>query len=70
MCLNINIYVRTKEFTILKNVASVTIHFCEYETVAMFANLDSHFRDSARALVVVLLIKVMPRSIERQLIRC
>lgn len=64
MCLNINIYICTKEFTILKNIASVIIHFCEYETIPMFANLDSHFRDSARAFVVVLPIKVMPRSIE------
>lgn len=68
MCLNINIYVRTKEFTILKNVASVIIHFCEYETIPMFANSNSHFRDSAKAFVV-LLIKVIPRSIERQPIR-
>ncbi|KYM85016.1 hypothetical protein ALC53_04804 [Atta colombica] len=53
----------------LKNVASVIIHFREYETIPMFANSDSNSRDSARAFVVVSLIKVILRSIERQPIR-
>lgn len=40
----------------------IIIHFCEHETIPMFANSDSRgsdFRDSARAFVVVSLIKVI-----------
>lgn len=64
-----NTYVRTKEIIIPKNVASVIIHFCEYETIPMFANSDSHSCDSAKAFVVMSLIKVVLRSIERRPIR-
>lgn len=48
---------------------SLRDNFCEYETIPMFANSDSHSCDSAKAFVVMSLIKVVLRSIERRPIR-